>query len=54
MQIEAKIKELGINLPKVPKPVAEYIPAKIVGDLVFCSGQDPIKEGTPIYIWESR
>lgn len=50
MQIEAKIKEIGINLPKAPKPVAEYIPAKIVGNLVFCSGQGPIKEGVPVYI----
>ena len=50
MQIEAKLKELGLNLPEVPKPVAEYIPAKIVGNLVFCSGQGPIKEGVPVYI----
>lgn len=50
MQIEEKIKKLGLNLPKVPKPVAEYIPAKIVGDLVFCSGQGPVKEGVSVYI----
>lgn len=50
MQIEAKIKKLGINLQKVPKPTAEYIPAKIVDNLVFCSGQGPIKKGVPIYI----
>jgi len=28
MQIEAKIKGLGINLPKVPKPVADIFPQK--------------------------
>ncbi len=50
MQIEEKIKKLGINLPKVPKPVAEYIPAKIVDNLIFCSGQGPTKEGVPVYI----
>jgi len=30
--------------------VAEYIPAKKVGNLVFCSGQGPIKDGKFIYI----
>jgi len=47
---EKRIKELGITFPEVPKPVAAYIPAKKVGNLVFCSGQGPIKEGRPIYI----
>jgi len=47
---EKRIKELGITLPEVPKPVAAYIPAKKVGDLVFCSGQGPIKEGKFVYV----
>ena len=50
MQIEAKLKEIGLKLPEIPKPIGEYVPAKIVGNLVFCSGQGPIKEDTPIYI----
>lgn len=45
MSIDIKLKELGLNLPEVPKPVAEYIPAKIVDNLIFCSGQGPVKEG---------
>ncbi len=40
MQIEAKIKELGINLPKAPKPVASYVPFRRVGNLIYISGQD--------------
>jgi len=50
MKIEDKLKEFGLILPEVPKPVAEYIPAKILGNLVFCSGQGPIKDGKFIYI----
>ncbi len=50
MKIEHKMKELGLILPEVPKPVAEYIPAKKIGDLVFTSGQGPIKDGKFIYV----
>ncbi len=50
MKIEHKIKELGLILPEAPKPVAEYIPAKKIGNLVFTSGQGPIKNGKFIYI----
>ncbi|MEW6424435.1 MAG: RidA family protein [Bacillota bacterium] len=42
---EAKIKELGIELPVPPKPVAAYVPAVKVGKLIFCSGQLPVLEG---------
>ncbi|MFW6269561.1 MAG: RidA family protein [Bacillota bacterium] len=44
MEIEKRIKEMGIKLPKTPEPVAEYIPAKQSGKLIFCSGQGPVKE----------
>ncbi|HOR42685.1 MAG TPA: RidA family protein [Atribacterota bacterium] len=50
MNIEDKLKEIGLNLPEVPKPVAEYIPAKVTGNLVFCSGQGPVKDGKLIYV----
>ena len=40
MQIEAKIKELGISLPEAAKPVASYVPFRRVGDLIYISGQD--------------
>jgi len=43
---EAKIKEItGQELPTAPKPLAAYIPAQISGDLVFTSGQLPMREG---------
>ena len=50
MKIEHKIKELGLILPEAPKPVAEYIPAKKSGNLVFTSGQGPIKDGKFVYV----
>ena len=50
MKIENKLKELGLNLPEVPKPVAEYIPAKKIDNLVFTSGQGPVKEGKFVYV----
>lgn len=50
MKIENKLKELDLILPEVPKPVAEYIPAKKMDNLVFTSGQGPIKDGKFIYI----
>lgn len=48
---EEKIKELiGIDLPPAPKPLAAYIPAQQTGNLVFTSGQLPMKEGNLIAI----
>lgn len=43
--IEEKIKELGLQLPEVAKPVAAYIPALISGDYVFTAGQIPFVKG---------
>lgn len=43
--IEEKIKQLGFELPEVAKPLAAYIPAKKVGNLVLTSGQVPIIKG---------
>lgn len=48
-KIERKLNQLGYELPRVPKPVAEYVPAKKSGNLVFCSGQGPIREGKPAF-----
>ncbi|MBD3185134.1 RidA family protein [Candidatus Poribacteria bacterium] len=43
MKIEEKIKEMGINLPEIPKPVANYVPAVRTGNLLFLSGHGPEK-----------
>ena len=44
-KIEERLKELGIVIPEAPKPVAAYIPAKKVGNLVFTAGQLPVVDG---------
>lgn len=43
--IEEKINELGYQVPEAPKPLAAYIPALIVDDLVFTAGQLPMASG---------
>ena len=40
MSAEAKIKELGITLPE-PKPLGNYVPGVLVGNLLFLSGHGP-------------
>lgn len=42
---EAVLADLGLSVPEVASPVAAYIPAVRAGDLVFTSGQLPIREG---------
>ena len=41
MSAEARLKELGITLPNVPAPVANYLPYRIAGNLLFLAGQGP-------------
>jgi len=38
-KIEARLKELKIELPKAAAPVANYVPAVQVGNVLFVSGQ---------------
>ncbi|MSP68343.1 MAG: RidA family protein [Alphaproteobacteria bacterium] len=45
-KIEARLKELGITLPDAPRPVANYVPYVISGNLVIVSGQVPLEGGT--------
>jgi enamine deaminase RidA (YjgF/YER057c/UK114 family) len=44
MQVEARLKEMGIKLPPAVKPVANYVPAVRTGNLVFLSGHGPFTE----------
>jgi len=41
MSAEARLKELGITLPSVPAPVANYLPYRVAGNLLFLAGQGP-------------
>ncbi len=44
MSFENKIKELGIVLPNAAAPVGSYVATKIVGKLLYISGQISINE----------
>ena len=43
--IENRLSELGIELPKVARLLANYIPFVVTGNLVFVSGQLPMWNG---------
>ena len=44
MDFENKIKELKIKLPEAKPPVGSYVATKIVGKLLYISGQISISE----------
>jgi enamine deaminase RidA (YjgF/YER057c/UK114 family) len=49
MGAEARITELNLDLPPAPKPVATYMTAVRIGDLLYVSGHGPFKsDGTLI------
>jgi enamine deaminase RidA (YjgF/YER057c/UK114 family) len=45
---EAALNALGLALPAAAKPVAAYIPTKQVGNLLYVSGQIPVRDGQMI------
>ncbi len=45
MDIETKLKEVGVELPGPRTPMANYVGAVTAGDLVFVSGHGPSKPG---------
>ncbi|NIA68755.1 RidA family protein [Pelagibius litoralis] len=48
--IDARLAELGIELPVAAAPVANYVGYVQTGNLVFVSGQVTLKDGSPQYI----
>ena len=44
MSAEARLKELGLVLPVLAKPVANYLPYRLAGNLLFLAGQGPRDE----------
>ena len=43
------IKNLGLNIPDLPKALANYVPFKIIGKTIYISGQAPVHNGELIY-----
>lgn len=44
-KIEARLKELGLELPKAAAPAANYVPYVVSGNLVFVAGQITLWNG---------
>jgi enamine deaminase RidA (YjgF/YER057c/UK114 family) len=49
---EARLAELGLDLPAAPRPVASYVPAVVSGNLVFLAGQVPMADG--VLLWKGK
>lgn len=50
MNINERLRNLGIDLPNPPQAVANYVPFSRAGDLVIISGQLPVWEGKFPYL----
>ena len=49
MSPEQRLRELGIELPPPPRPVAVYVPAVRIGNILFTAGHTPrAPDGTPL------
>lgn len=44
-KFDARLAELGYDLPEAVAPIANYVPFVLSGSLVFISGQLPLKDG---------
>ncbi len=49
-RIEARLRELGIELPQAAAPVAAYVPATISGKTLYISGQVTVWNGERRFI----
>ena len=41
MKVEQKLREMGLELPELPKPNGLYAPSRRVGNLIYIAGQTP-------------
>lgn len=49
MHPEERLAELGLELPAPTAPFAAYVPAVRTGNLVYLSGQGPMRDGAVAY-----
>lgn len=50
MSIEARLQELKLELPPVPKPGGIYAPVLIHGDLAYVSGHGPLRPDKSLHV----
>ncbi len=48
-KVEERLGELGIKIPDIQAPLGSYKPASITGNLIFISGQLPLREGRLLF-----
>lgn len=49
---EERLRQMGIDLPPAPQPVASYVPVVVAGGLAFVAGQVPLSDGK--LMWSGR
>ncbi len=49
MNVEKKLSELGLVLPTASKAIATYLPYVVTDNMVFISGQLPMRDGEILY-----
>jgi len=47
---EEQLGKLGLSIPEIPPAAGAFAPAVQSGNLVFCSGQGPYKDGSFAYV----
>jgi len=47
--IADRLRELGVELPSLPKPGGSYVPFRRHGDLLFMAGQTSSRDGKAVY-----
>jgi enamine deaminase RidA (YjgF/YER057c/UK114 family) len=50
MSVETRLSELGLTLPSIPSPVANYVPFKRDGHVIYLSGQGPRRPDGTYYV----
>ena len=48
-EVKKRLDELGIKLPAPPDPLGAYKPAVVSGNLIFVSGQLPLRDGNLLF-----
>lgn len=47
--VEARLRDLGIELPKPAPPAANYVPYVVAGREIFVAGQVPVRDGKLVF-----
>ena len=48
--IEKNLQNLGINIPDLSVPMANYVPYKVINNILYVSGQGPVIDGKIMYL----